>query len=154
VDEALSEACRYVDIALDDMAGILRELGDELANRSPDPEGVNSPYVLLTHCLGVISFWAGEIIAGRDVGRDRPAEFVANGPVPELIDRLPQVKSQLRGDLQNARWTDRPATPSQPGHWVGEQPSVGNIVLHILQELDQHLGHMEVTRDWLRSRGL
>jgi len=37
----------YVDDALDQMVGILAELGDGLANRRPEIAGANSPYLLV-----------------------------------------------------------------------------------------------------------
>ena len=65
----------FVDDALDGMVDIVMDLGDELANRRLDLPGANSPYAVLTHCLGVIEYWAGHLVAGRVIERDRPAEF-------------------------------------------------------------------------------
>ncbi|MEV1179628.1 hypothetical protein, partial [Nonomuraea sp. NPDC049784] len=56
----------YVDRALDGMTGIVAGLGDRLANTRPPLPGANSPYALLTHCLGVVSYWAGQLVAGRE----------------------------------------------------------------------------------------
>ena len=47
----------YVDDALRGMVGIVSELGDDLANRRPDVPGANSPFAILTHCLGVMAYW-------------------------------------------------------------------------------------------------
>src|SRR5919108_1669825 len=49
----------FADRALDGMAAILTELGDELANRRPDLLGANSPYAIVNHCLGVVDYWVG-----------------------------------------------------------------------------------------------
>jgi len=46
----------YVDHSLDEMAAILRRLGDGLANRRPGLAGANSPFAIVTHCLGVMEF--------------------------------------------------------------------------------------------------
>ncbi len=43
----------YVDTALDGMVEIVCKLGDDLANRRFGSLGANSPYAILTHCLGV-----------------------------------------------------------------------------------------------------
>mgnify|MGYP001814393985 CR=1 FL=1 len=138
----------FVDRALDGMVGIVTDLGDDLANRTPDIPGANSPYVLLTHCLGVMDYWAGALVAGRDVPRDRNAEFVAAGPVAPLVARAQAAKQQLRQDL---------ATADPQGSLLGQPPASyqgPDIVLtqagalqHVYEELAQHLGQMEVIRD-------
>lgn len=89
----------YVDDALNGMVGIVSELGDELANRRPDLPDANSPFAILTHCLGVMEYWAGEIVAGRSIVRDRPGEFRAAGRVAELTERVERARQQLRTDV-------------------------------------------------------
>ena len=81
----------FVDEALDGMIAIVAELGDERVNRRPDVPGSNSPYALLTHCLGVMEYWGGYIVAGRSIRRDRDAEFRAAGEVADLLRQTAQV---------------------------------------------------------------
>jgi hypothetical protein len=69
----------FVDLALDAMLAILDQLGDVDANRRPVLVGANSPYAIVTHCLGVMEFWGGHAVAGRRIERDRDAEFRAPG---------------------------------------------------------------------------
>ena len=69
----------YADHSLDEMVAILRQLGDETANRRPRLPGANSPFAIVTHCLGVMEFWAGAVIADRPIVRDRDAEFSRDG---------------------------------------------------------------------------
>jgi hypothetical protein len=142
----------YVDAALRSMVAIVSELGDDLANRRPDLPGANSPYAILTHCLGVVEWWGGRVIADREVQRDRPSEFVAAGPVAELLQRADSVRAQLAVDLAGV---EPPAPPSGP---VDEEDAAtpvgrtqGGVLLHIYEELSQHLGQMEVSRDVLRA---
>jgi hypothetical protein len=138
----------FVDQALDGMVAIVGELGDDRANRRPGVEGANSAYVILTHCLGVMEFWGGMFVAGRSVERDRAAEFRAQGPVAELIARVPECRRRLESDLALA---DPTAAPRHaPGRGDADLPvgrSQGGVILHIYEELAQHFGQMEVTRD-------
>lgn len=142
----------YVDRAIDDMAEIVGDLGDGLANQRPALPGANSPYVILRHCLGVMEFWGGHVVAGRDVDRDRDAEFRASGPVADLIAAAEEAKRILRADLIMAEPQARPRG-SHPSIGPGdlEFVSQGHALLHIMEEVCQHLGQMELTRDVLRQ---
>lgn len=136
--------------ALDGMAAILAELGDDHGNRRPALPGANTPYAIVTHCLGVLEFWVGSLVAGRAVERDRDAEFTASGPVSALIERVAGAKEQLRADLAvaepaaplrapaSAKYADTPAGRSQ-----------GGALQHVYEELAQHHGQLELTRDVL-----
>lgn len=141
----------YVDRAIDAMTEIARQLGDEAANRRPAVPGMNSPYVLLRHCLGVMEYWGGQVVAGREVQRDRAAEFRSAGPVAELAAAAQEAKRRFRADLTTAD----PAAPPRSGHPTKgpaelEMTSQGHALLHVMEELCQHLGHAEITRDLLR----
>ena len=69
----------FIDRALNGMTTTLTMLGDEMVVVRPDLPDANTPYGLVNHCLGVVEYWAGHVIAGREVQRDRAAEFRARG---------------------------------------------------------------------------
>jgi hypothetical protein len=69
---------------------------------------------------------ANAVPLGEPVGRDRAAEFTASGTV-----------EQLRGP-----YADYGATPIAG--------SARGAMLHVLEELAQHHGHLEIIRDRLR----
>lgn len=142
----------YVDQALDEMTAIVTALGDELASRRPELPGANSPYAILTHCCGVMEAWGGEMIAGRRVERDRAAEFQATGSVPALRAKVDAARARLRADLAGVDWDAPPrgaVDPQDVDLPLGQ--SQGGVLLHIYEELSQHLGQMELTRDVLRA---
>jgi hypothetical protein len=141
----------YVDHALAEMTAILTGLGDELASTRPDLPGANSPYAIVTHCCGVLEGWGGEQVAGRRVQRDRPAEFVATGAVADLVAKVGRARSQLLLDLAEVDWAGAPRGPVDPQD--ADLPlgrTQGGVLLHIYEELSQHLGQLEITRDVLR----
>jgi len=148
VDELVS----YVDRAVDQMTDIVGSLGDGLANRRPALPGANSPYAILRHCLGVMEFWGGQVVAGRAIERDRDAEFRAAGPVAALIVAAQQAKDVFRADVATA---DPGAPPRglhpDKGPLELETRSQGSALLHVLEEVTQHLGQMELTRDALQA---
>ncbi len=141
----------YVDEALDGMVAIVTELGDELANQRPDIPGANSPFATLTHCLGVMEYWGGHVVAGRSNERDRDAEFRASGAVGDLITRVRRAREQLVADMADLDATAPPPNPPAdcPEPMTATQ---GGVLLHVYEELAQHRGQMEVCRDVLRAR--
>jgi Protein of unknown function (DUF664) len=142
----------YLDEALEGMVQIVGELGDDLANRRPDLSGANSPFAILTHCLGVMEYWGGEIIAGRRIVRDRPAEFRATGRVAELIEDTQRARQRLATDLAGLEPFGPPR--GQPRRGTSTLPlgrTQGGALLHIYEELAQHRGQMEITRDLLQA---
>ncbi|MEV4571568.1 DUF664 domain-containing protein [Nonomuraea sp. NPDC049419] len=141
----------YVDRALDGMAAIVAELGDERANIRPLP-GANSPYTLLTHCLGVTSYWAGALVSGREVARDRDAEFVSSGPVGPLLEKVREVRARLAEDVRAAVPAD-PLRGTPPDRFLGpdDVQTQGSALLHVYEELAQHHGQMEILRDAIHA---
>jgi len=141
----------FVDQALDEMVRIVRELGDEVASTRPDLPGANSPYAILTHCLGVMEFWGGYMVADRPIERDRDAEFRAAGRVDDLVERAAAARRRLAADVAagdpSAPPRHDPVFDADVGTPIGT--SQAGVLLHVLRELTQHLGQMEVSRDVL-----
>ena len=143
----------FADLALRGMARIVGDLGDELANRCPPFPGSNSPYAILTHCLGVMEYWGGATIAGRSIERDRAAEFTAAGPVAPLLQQVDEARQRLAEDLVGLEPWDVPhSVHHNPDDPVPYSETKGAVLLHVLEELFQHYGQMEITRDALVSQ--
>jgi len=140
----------FVDTALDGMIAIVTDLGDDLANRHPDLPGANSPYVIVTHCLGVMRYYAAQAVAGREVDRDRDAEFRAAGAVAGLVRQARQVRRQFAADIATL---DPGAPPRLPvrGPANPTRRTQGGVLQHVYEELAQHLGQLQITRDVLRA---
>jgi len=146
VDEYLA----VIDRALDGLAGIAHALGDGRVNDRADLPGANSAFALVTHCLGVCEYWLGALVAGRSVERDREAEFTATGTVAELDRMLADGRARIRADLAGYR-TGAPLTTSQDPRFQGPagELTADAVLLHVLEELAQHHGQLEVLRDVL-----
>ncbi len=144
----------FIDQALDEMGTILRLLGDDTANRRPSLEGANSPYAILTHCLGVMEYWGGHMVAGRVIERDRDAEFRAEGSIAALILQTAATRSQFEADVIAGEPTAAPRyRPDPEDAELPYSKTQGAVLLHIFEELTQHLGQMRLTRDTLLSAG-
>jgi uncharacterized damage-inducible protein DinB len=135
----------FCDSAVTAMADIVTGLGDDLANRRPDLPGANSPVQILVHCLGVMGWWAGAVNLGRPVERDRDAEFEAVCRAADLAADVERARRQLHDDVAAA---DPAAAPARPEH-QHDYATQGAVLLHVYEELAQHRGQMEITRDVL-----
>jgi hypothetical protein len=137
----------FVDEALEGMVAMVTELGDDLANRRLDVPGSNSPYA-----LGVMEYWGGAMVAGRTIERDRDAEFRAGGPVADLVRRTRLARRQLDADLAGLEPLAPPrGTPEPEDADLPLGRTQGGVLIHVYEELAQHRGQMEVTRDVLRA---
>lgn len=137
---------QFVIVKLDEIIDIVAGMDDGAANTVPNFPGGNSAYQLLTHCLGLTQQWTREHICGEPTGRDRDAEFTAQGQVSDLVARARAYRDELVADLAAID----PARPPAGRAW-GSQPfwidTAEGILLHVFEELCQHLGHLEITRD-------
>lgn len=139
----------YCDHAVDSYAVCVRELGEaHLNERIAGAPGSNSGFALVAHAVGVMGHWARDVNRGIEVPRDRDAEFTASGTVDEALALLEAARARLHED---ARAADPAATPANPPtQWDRTAYATqGDVLLHVYEELAQHLGHLEVTRDVL-----
>src|SRR4051812_39834254 len=136
------------------MVGIVESLGDDLANSRPGLVGANSPYAIVIHCLGVLEFWGGAMVAGRGISRDRDTEFVATGSTAGLRGRVEEARGRFETDLAALDPRAVPAAPvdERDGDLPFGQTQAG-VLIHVFHELAQHLGQLELTRDLLLAEG-
>jgi len=150
IELAPETAHRYVRLAFAQLLGVADRLGDDRANQRPHAEGTNSVAALIVHCCGVCEFWLGHVALGRDSDRDRASEFSATASVAELHALVDTTVRQVEHDLQALE-----AAPPSPHagpreHLEDDDRSDASLVLHVIEELFQHLGHAELAADALR----
>ncbi len=149
----MEEYLGYCDRALVRLGEIATELGDDLVGaRLDDVPGSNSAFGLLSHCIGVMGRWARQVNRGIPVPRDRDAEFRATGTVAEILLALSAARDRLHEDAFAASPREPPADPPTSEDVPDPPPTQGDILLHVYEELAQHLGQLEVTRDVLLVR--
>ncbi|QIM20350.1 DUF664 domain-containing protein [Phycicoccus sp. HDW14] len=85
---------------------------------------------------------------GIVVPRDRAAEFSATGTVAEALALLGSARAALREDVSATAFREPPVNPTDDDPAV-RYATQGDILLHVYEELAQHLGQLEVTRDLL-----
>ncbi|GEE00909.1 hypothetical protein nbrc107696_13550 [Gordonia spumicola] len=138
------------------MTQVLETMGDDLVNVRPDLPGANSCYAIAFHCVGVVDYWLGSFVAGARIPRDRDAEFTASGTVADIVERLADAAERLPA------WVRIAVTDGVLDRDVADHVTSGTTrtellatatpewaLLHVLQDIAQHVGHMEITRDLL-----
>ena len=144
--------CVYLRHAFAGMDRVLDRLDDDLVNQKPDGWGTNSVAGLIVHCCELTPSWFEMPGLGRDSDRDRDAEFAATATVSELRKRI--VDATERSCELAVEFDTGPTAGTHPfrDFMPGTDRTDGALVLHVLEELFQHLGHMEVTADALERR--
>ncbi len=128
---------------------VLARMDDETVNRRPEGWGTNSVAGLVVHCCELAPSWFEMPGLGRESTRDREAEFAAEATVDQLRARVAEAVARC-----HALATEFAAGPTATDHEFraflpGGDRSDAALVLHVFEELFQHLGHMEVTADAL-----
>jgi uncharacterized damage-inducible protein DinB len=113
----------------------------------------NAVAALIIHSCAVTEFWIGHVALGRPTDRDRESEFSSTATLAELRALVDQTLTQVSEDL--AAMDEGRTQTDRTGRQFLEvrDESDGAIVLHVLEELYQHLGHMELAADALAVRG-
>lgn len=143
----------YIRHAFRQMLEVADRLGDGKVNDRPLGPDTNAVAALVVHCCGVTEFWIGHVALGRPSHRDRESEFSTSATVAELHAMVDATLVRVSEDLVaiDAGKTQPDRTGRQ--FLEGGDESDGAIVLHVLEELYQHLGHMEIVADALMIRG-
>ena len=143
-----SVAGRYVADAFDQMLGVAERLGDDLIDVRPHGNSTNSAASLVVHCCGLTRWWLGHLVLGEATDRDREAEFRATATVAELRELVADTVAGARRHLERID-----AGEGKPAEGRGTDLPAGSgdaaVVLHVVEELYQHLGHLELTADAL-----
>lgn len=145
-----ASATAYVRLAFDQMVVVADRLGDEDVNRRPHGPDTNAVAAVVLHCCGSAEFWLGHVGRGRPSERARDEEFSLTATVVELHTAVDAAIAQIESDIAaiDAGATSEFAAGRQ--FLTVDDGSDGALVLHVLEELFQHLGHIELTADALR----
>ena len=144
------EEAEYLDAALGAMVEVAVRAGRHL-NVRPHGKGTNSVGALVVHCCAVCELWLGHVALGRADRRDRDAEFAARTQLVHLEAAVERTRHRSRDDL--AALAREPGRASELRAHLPAGGTDRALVLHVLRELHQHLGHMELAIDALRDQG-
>ena len=105
------------------------------------------------HCIEMTRWWLGTFGCGLDIPRDRAGEFEATGTRADLVERIAQVRRDA--DVWATRML-REGIAARAARGTNADVDLDTVtpewvLLHVVHELAQHLGQLQVTRDLLRD---
>ncbi len=107
----------------------------------------NSLAALVVHLAGSETFWMKEIIGGKKIDRDRDAEFVAKGLSLSELQAKIGAAAKLAVEILSTL-TEKQLEEGRK--WKDRSVNVRWCILHVIEHIAQHLGHMQLTRQlWL-----
>ena len=140
----------YLDRAFGHMLTVLdRVADDELTDRPLGPD-TNSVSGLVVHCTELCEFWLGHVGLGDPTDRARDAEFLSEAGRQELVERIATAQAAVPRHLE--RLAAGEGRPNEMRAFLYGDEGDDALVLHVVEELYQHVGHLEVTADALAAR--
>jgi hypothetical protein len=152
VELAPTTAHRYLRHAFDQLLAVAVRVGEPAVDERPHGPSTNTIAALVVHCCGVAEFWLGHVALGRPSERDRDAELRATATLEEMRALVARAVAQAEDDLVALDAGGGGDTTDLRGFLLDGDASDGAVVLHVLEELYQHLGHAELTADALTAR--
>jgi uncharacterized damage-inducible protein DinB len=126
---------------------VVAGLSESDARRSVVPSAWD-PFTMLVHLAGVERHWFNLVLAG-----DRSDTPARPGTPTSLADAVEAFR--MEGERSDAILAglslDDPLT-YQPEELVGEVTTVRGVLLHVIEELARHAGHLDVARELIDGR--
>lgn len=138
------------------ISNLIADLPAEALNWRPikgvDDHATNSLGVLAAHVAGAEHFWMAEVVGGFPATRDREAEFAFHvSDASELRFRLEKSAAETKAVLEMLTETDLNSTRQVQGRSV----PVRWAILHVVDHMALHLGHMQITYQlWRGGQGV
>lgn len=138
---------RYLRKLNSTMLNAVRDLSEEELNWQPPIPQCNSMYVILYHAATATHWWLN-VVKGNIIERDRPTEFSSHGTfaqIEELYNTWLRAAEQIVPTLS--------AEDYETVHILSRGLyTTRDALLHTIEHLSLHLGHSEITRQWLTLR--
>lgn len=114
---------------------------------SPPVANTNSLSAICSHAISSAEWWTLSCVGDGPIERDRDAEFAAEVSWAQLRPRFAAFLARAE-DLLTGMTSERLAAISR--HPAGDRMN-RRCLLHTVEHLGLHLGHVEVTIDWRRA---
>ncbi len=111
---------------------------------------VNTFFALATHTVGAGEFWILEAAGGRNMDRNRRAEFVSTGSLAQLrerYDRWLEGSEEVFFTIDDEDLASIYYRPATPERGMSEaRRTRAECIAHALEHTAVHLGHLQLQR--------
>jgi Protein of unknown function (DUF1572) len=112
---------------------------------------MNSISVIITHLTGAERFLIGDVVMQDPSNRNRDAEFLVKGLTKDDLNRrIDETEAYIRTVFEKLAMEDLSTTRLHPRH--GDQVKVAWALLHALDHIATHLGHINITTQLWHQR--
>ena len=126
---------------------VLDGLSEQDAQRSVVPSGW-TPFDLAVHLGGVERHWFAYALDG-----DAAHTPVLDGDPETLAEAVELFRAEVqRSDQIVSRLSLDDPLALQPEELVGEVTTVRGVLLHVIEEIARHAGHLDIARELLDGR--
>lgn len=125
----------------------LDPLQEETFTWQPPSPQANTLAAICTHAISSAEWWVLSCVGNRSLERDRDAEFAAETSWAELRPRFTRFLEQADNLLAGMDSTQFGAISRNP---AGNRTN-RRCLVHTVEHLGIHLGHVEITSDWWRA---
>jgi uncharacterized damage-inducible protein DinB len=106
-------------------------------------DGFNSISAIITHITASQKWWIGEVLAGRDMHRDRDAEFrTAEADPAALVKRIDEAEALVSEVLK----TVTAEMADETRLYRGRPVTTRWILMRVLAHTARHLGQIQIIR--------
>lgn len=152
MDHSTSEIAltRLILQKFDELVSLVGACNETEANTELKFSGSNSLVQLLTHCCGMMRRWSSSVNLGYETARNREQEFTTAMDVQEVIGLAIHTRAGFVADVEATQMQAAPlSVPAGREHfWT---TTCEGVLLHVLEEISQHLGQAQITHDVLTS---
>jgi uncharacterized damage-inducible protein DinB len=153
----IDRLANMLDLLANDVLRSLEGVPEEMLNREIEVPEANSLFAIATHLLASSKVWTLVAIGGRDVPRDRDAEFVATGTLDELrgdYDAWLSAMHEVLDGMPDSELGRSTGYAPYRDDLLNHEPdieamTVVHALAHAIDHMAIHLGHIQVTRDTL-----
>jgi len=142
----------YLRMARDGLFRELEALPEGALNAPLGVPETNSVYASAFHAAAATEYWLGVYVAGGNIERDRPAEFRAAGDLASLGDRWDRCLNTCRDAIEGLAPADYDAIRSVNLTTGADRFSVRDCLLHVVEHVNLHLGHIQIARQLWEHR--
>lgn len=141
-----------LELLAGDVLESLEDVPEDVLNKAIVIPEANSLFGLATHLKFAGQQLTLVAVDGRDIARNREAEFVSTGTFAELKDGydwwISEAHQLLDGMSDDELGRDLGSPPYRQGLNV-ESMTVGDVLIHAVDHTALHLGHIQVTKQFL-----